>query len=378
MQMNDTTRRGKMITNLTPKQEATIPVYREMWLKSALCPSTDRVAAEAAVDRLYRAMGWEVAPIKIWMQSPLAAGLAVAVLGVMRKEGSQLGSQLWSQLWSQLGSQLDSQLGSQLRSQLGSQLWSQLGSQLDSQLGSQLWSQLDSQLWSQLGSQLRSQLWSQLGQWKHHVHGHLNSGWAAYTSFIMEVLGAGDPEKTELLRAYNDVVKECALVWPSDKIVVFCEKPVEVHWNEAKRLHKDGGMAARWSDDWGVYALGGVRMEKDIVMTPARELRTDTVFQEKNAEVRAQIIKKIGLPRLLSELNSEAIDTHEGYELHVLDLKDGRRRPYLKMINPSTGEIHVEGVHPDCQTVGQSLAWRNGAEPGSRAFNKYSAPEVLT
>ncbi len=48
------------------------------------------------------------------------------------------------------------------------------------------------------------------------------------------------------------------------------------------------------------------------------------------------------------------------YELLLLDLKDGRRRPFLKMLNPSSFEYHIEGVPPGCDTIQDALNWRNG------------------
>jgi len=41
------------------------------------------------------------------------------------------------------------------------------------------------------------------------------------------------------------------------------------------------------------------------------------------------------------------------------------------MKNPSIDALHIEGVHPDCNTVEKALAWRNGTKI-------YIKPEVLT
>jgi hypothetical protein len=57
------------------------------------------------------------------------------------------------------------------------------------------------------------------------------------------------------------------------------------------------------------------------------------------------------------------------YELLILNMGDGRRRPYLKMKNPSIKTWHIEGVAPEIKTVKEALAWRNGTD---------EAPEVLT
>jgi hypothetical protein len=53
------------------------------------------------------------------------------------------------------------------------------------------------------------------------------------------------------------------------------------------------------------------------------------------------------------------INQRGDYELSVVDLGDGIVRHYLRMLNPSTGVWHVEGVPPHCRTVAEALAWRN-------------------
>ena len=69
------------------------------------------------------------------------------------------------------------------------------------------------------------------------------------------------------------------------------------------------------------------------------------------------------------DLGAKVADRQGDYELLLLDLGDKRNRPYLKMLNPSIGTWHVEGVHPDCATVEQALNWRNQTDV---------KPEVLT
>jgi hypothetical protein len=71
------------------------------------------------------------------------------------------------------------------------------------------------------------------------------------------------------------------------------------------------------------------------------------------------------------KLGSKILDKKYGYELITLDLGDGRNRPYLKMLNPSTGTYHLEGIEPTINTVDRALAWRNGVE-------NYESPLVLT
>ena len=95
-------------------------------------------------------------------------------------------------------------------------------------------------------------------------------------------------------------------------------------------------------------------------------------LKEKNAEVRREIVKKIGIENVYKKLPVTIIESSDVYDLINIDLQDGRIRPYLKMINPSTGDLHIEGVHPSCTTIHGALAWRNGIN------GEWIEPETLT
>lgn len=109
---------------------------------------------------------------------------------------------------------------------------------------------------------------------------------------------------------------------------------------------------------------------KAIVKTPVEQLNAKDMLTETNVEVRKALINRIGAAKVLVQLNAEVLDKAHNYELVNLKLQENDRpRPYLRMINPSTGEVHVEGVHPRCNTVNEALAWRN-QQPTTGEFIK--------
>jgi hypothetical protein len=64
-----------MITELTPEQEALIPVVRDKWRKIALDNSpTDREKAEVAINNLYQSANLD-SPEIIWFDNPIDACL---------------------------------------------------------------------------------------------------------------------------------------------------------------------------------------------------------------------------------------------------------------------------------------------------------------
>ncbi|RLC38715.1 MAG: hypothetical protein DRH51_07995 [Candidatus Coatesbacteria bacterium] len=130
-------------------------------------------------------------------------------------------------------------------------------------------------------------------------------------------------------------------------------------------LHSETGPAIEfmWGEkEFEIYCLNGVRVPATIALTPAEELDPHILLGTDNAEVRREIVRKIGIERVCKVLGAETIDKKGDYELILLELGDSRRRPYLKMRNPSLGVYHIEGVHPSCNTVEEALKWRNGSD----------------
>jgi hypothetical protein len=158
------------------------------------------------------------------------------------------------------------------------------------------------------------------------------------------------------------------LFWITTEQVIALTRPrIKLH---GEQLHSDRGPAVSWPEGGQqYYFLNDVHVPREIVETPARELDARLMLREQNAQVRREIVRKIGIEQICQALGAECIDRQGDYELLLLDLQDGRMRPYLKMKNPSVGVYHIEGVAPECRTVAEALAWRNQSD---------SPPTVLT
>ena len=88
-------------------------------------------------------------------------------------------------------------------------------------------------------------------------------------------------------------------------------------------------------------------------------VKSKDILKTRNAEIRREIIRRIGIERICYDLKAKIIDRQGDYELVLLDLRDGQHRPFLKMHNPSVPEIwHLEGIHPAIKTVQDALNYR--------------------
>jgi hypothetical protein len=382
-----------MITKLTPEQEREMVSVRERWMSIGLsCDPVDQDRTLKAISAMYVAIG-KPAPTVLVFSSPMMCMLAYAVLRNLPQVKGQLSGQLSGQLYSQLRGQLRDQLRDQLSGQLYDQLSGQLYGQLSGQLSGQLYGQLSGQLRGQLRDQLSGQLYDQLrdqlsGQLYDQLRGQLSgqewchfagNQWCAFEvfySFARQIGVQYSEWQNKTLDMWLEHSEACHWWWPYNGMVLASDRPREIHLNSSGQLHKDEGMAVRYSDGWGVHFLNGVSIPSGLVMARAEELDPKTILTQNNVEVRRELLRKVGIERFLNVAPHRVLDTRNDYALLSVELTpEIRDARFLKMLNPSIGVWHVEGVAPECETVQHALNYRAGLPLADKAG---WSPAVLT
>ena len=164
----------------------------------------------------------------------------------------------------------------------------------------------------------------------------------------------------EKFKLFVNFTKHTHLCLPYKNFFIYSDKPIRCHW-KGTRLHNETGKAVEYADGWGWYSLNGVMMKPEHVLTPAAKMTPESVLAEKNVDMRRELIRKIGLIRLLEQ--GKIIEKSNGYELWDMSpiLRGIRYAPHLLMKNPSVAETyHLEGVGPECRTVQEAINWRAG------------------
>ena len=183
------------------------------------------------------------------------------------------------------------------------------------------------------------------------------ASWFSFYEFMRNEVGIKFTNEKEY-----DVLKNCqsyGMVFPLDEVCIVCQPPTIINKN-ASGLHCENGPALSYGGDNEIFALNGVVMTKEYVMTPASQINGEMILMEKNVEIRRELLRKVGIERAMESLPNRLLDKDGNYELYSIDLseeiKDAR---YLKMVNPSIGVFHLEGVDPKISTVKDALIWRN-------------------
>lgn len=304
------------IDKLTPEQEKQLEAFRDEWLGYGLkCAPTDREVAKRIISKFYKNTKEEVPPF--WfVRSPMQANLVANYL-----QNDKIKESLKTE--EKVLALSDAELRAALK-----------------KTGIKL-------------TYFPSYFW-----------GSFEAYWVAFYKFPQQYLKNDiyPPDKLELLDDWCELTKNCGAWYPFKELCLVCDRPKEIHVNDKMQLHCETGPAISFTDGYKSYYLNNVEMQEKHILTPAEQMDSSEILTEKNVEVRRELIRKVGVELLLEKLPHKVLETRdETYELLSIDLSDTLKDcRYLKMINPSIGVFHVEGVSRDCDTIQKALNWRAG------------------
>lgn len=197
----------------------------------------------------------------------------------------------------------------------------------------------------------------------------------SFYDYMLEVVGV--EFESELWAKYKtwEATSQLGCIYPLEDVTVVCEKPTKICLNEDNVLHCDGDCALEYAGlgDFKIYALNGVRVPEWLALTPANKLEIEQYNTIENADVKAEFVRKVGIERFLEK--GIVIDSYKNYnqeshewwhksEYELVDMnclfESLNYAPYLKMVNQTTRVFHLEGVSPNCKTVGDALKERFG------------------
>lgn len=320
-----------MITNLTQEHLAAIPAHVAKWVDLGLHP--DQITKEAAqkiIDGVYKHVLKKPSVPVVLCPSPRYAWYAVCCYKSVMES-------VWESVVEAVRDSVGNSVRESVRVAVMESVW-------ESVRVAVMEAVRDS-----VGESVMNSVWPWLD-------GHWMSYFFSYYDFFFDVIGVTNPVP-EAYSALHETSK-MDVIYPFDDVCIVSMNPT-VHVNGDGRLHCENGPAIQYPQD-GYYFLHGVRVSKELVETPAELLDPTMILTEANAEVRREIVRKIGIERVCQKLGAETIATGKDYignncELIQLEVQGDIQR-YIKLINPSVAGIyHIEGVPNECNTIEEAL-----------------------
>jgi hypothetical protein len=327
-----------VITKLTEEQKAGLEKIRQKWTSLGL--TTDQPAVKESVEiaqRFLRAFNISIAHLSLVCSSPISCWIA---------------AHLEDQMHEMHGGKIPTPSGNARTNKEFISTVDYIVEQCQAQLS---FTKKETEALKKyaLGMQISDFIWP-------YIDGH----WcASYFSYIesMRYIGATGLE-TEQINSYMATHK-IGLLYPLEKLLIIGKPPVSISLDNNFRLHADGRMAIKYEDGFGLFMLHGIAMTPEQVLTPAEKLDPTDVLRESNVDRRRELIRKVGVELMLAKLPHKTLDKQGDYELLSIDLPSiANDIRYLKMLNPSIGVWHLEGVDtrecPDPR-IDSVLNWRN-------------------
>jgi len=362
-----------VIEKLTPKQEKGITEWREHCLKIGRDTSPiNKPLTEQSWKKFYKILG-KKEPFFWYCQSPLQAQIILNIFPEIVRifkitgKGANIEANIRANIWDSIWANIGTNIGDNIRANIRDSIWANIGTNIRDNIRTNIWANIrdsiEDNIRDNIGTNIRDSIrkmkleYIDTYSWCQH-----DINWIAYYKYFEKYGLLPYDRNFEIFDIWYDLACSCGWCYTFENMVFVCEKPSKLYLNNQGRLHNPSGMALEYSDGYGLWMLNGVRVGKELIITPAEKLNPQLVVKEKNAEIRRELVRKIGIERVCQHLNAKCIDKKGGYELLLLDLGDNRKRPYLKMRNPSIGTYHIEGVEPQIRTVEDALVWRNGTK----------------
>ena len=143
--------------------------------------------------------------------------------------------------------------------------------------------------------------------------------WASYWEWALEnkIKGVTKTPEFEIYRDWcryvpytitNGISKDTEDT--DDTVVYICRKPRYIKRNAEDRLHCVDGPAFEWRDGTGMYIIDQVYLNEKIVMRP-HEITVKEIEEERNEDVRAIMIDRLGWDRYIQMSNAKLLDTRD-------------------------------------------------------------------
>jgi hypothetical protein len=328
-------------------------VWREV---AAATGPADRTAAEDGVRLAYRLAGLPEPGRILWAGSP--------------NEGAELAARLTA----------DGTTGRSVRDAVRTRPWAAARKRLADRLGPAGWAEH----WAVTGAQLwdtTTLLTERLRTGVVEASADAPGGEQAVRLVLLDaVLGQHDAawlaafdgqDGAQALDGIAAVARAAGWWWPYEKTAIVCERPVELHRDEAGRLDRGDGPALAFPDGFALYAWRGMPVPAEFLgelagLTPRR------IREEENAELRRVMLEHYGYERYLEKSGAEPVQRDESGVLWRIELEGDEPLVMVEVVNSTpepdgTHRTYWLRVPPRTRTAREGVAWTFGLDEADYA-----------
>lgn len=176
---------------------------------------------------------------------------------------------------------------------------------------------------------------------------------------------------TEIVEGIAAVARSAGWWWPYERTAIITERPLELHRDEAARLHRGDGPALAFPDGFALHAWHGMPVPAGFLddlagLTPRR------IREEENAELRRVMLEHYGYDRYLEESGAQPVQRDEAGVLWRIELEGDEPLVMVEVVNSTpepdgTHRTYWLRVPPRTRTAREGVAWTFGLDEAGYA-----------
>lgn len=187
------------------------------------------------------------------------------------------------------------------------------------------------------------------------VYGQHDSAWLAFYDYFAEVCDL--KIETEKLNGLWWLAKNAGWAVPHTNICFVSERH-NVCKLENGRIHCDNGPAIAYPDGFSIYAIHGVAVPENVVMSPKSQTIQE-IESESNSEVQRIRIERFGWEKYLNGVHAviveQRINDRDCQAERLYRMANGQQR--FVCIDPSTGRQYALGVPREITNCESAQQW---------------------
>lgn len=186
--------------------------------------------------------------------------------------------------------------------------------------------------------------------------------WLSWADYFTKI-GIVDNKEFEELKQFALAGIWDAILLPNAALL--CRRPLKVNRDEENRLHNMTGPAVDWQDGSTNWFLHGMAIDRAWVENP-KSITVEQVLAQENVELRRAMITLMGMPRFVSESKAEVLhnDTDaSNMPRRLLRIPSGPDDEPIMLVEvncPSTGKVAHLRVPPTTTACSEAVAWTFG------------------
>ena len=272
-----------MLTELTPEQQALMPIIRDKWINKLNKPKQfEKEKAIKAVEWLYEFSKLEK-PKVIVCESPLACQLAMNLLwvSVRNSVNNSVRNSVWVSVWNSVWNSVNDSVWDSVNDSVNNSVWNSVRNSVNDSV----WNSVRDSVWASVWDSVRASVWdsvrdsvndsvwnsvrnsvndsveaSELRLYSTSINGDYSDfGWTAFYDFFKEI-GIIYNSNFEKWLEYCEVGIFYSIQYKG--VCAICPGPKYVKRNDSQAMHCEDGFAIEWADGYGIYVLDGIRFDR--------------------------------------------------------------------------------------------------------------------